>query len=98
MDRTISIVGGDAHLASPKELAAGIQAAQGVFAKNNVDPLDCAAASDKRERGEPLSREEALLCVIWDRADDAAWRAATLGWLSRDIDIGIAVAPQTESA
>ncbi|OYW25687.1 MAG: hypothetical protein B7Z49_00795 [Hydrogenophilales bacterium 12-63-5] len=39
---------------------------------------------------EPLTRDEALLCVIWDAADDKAFRAVTLGWLARDVDIRLA--------
>jgi hypothetical protein len=92
MQRTISIEGKHAELASPEEMADGIRAASEVFERNGVDPLDCAAAIAKLERDELLSREEALLCVIWDEAEDAAFRAVTLGWLSRDVDIRIAVA------
>jgi hypothetical protein len=89
--RTITIVGEHAELASPEEIADGISAAAEVFARNGVDPLDCAAAVAKLERDELLNREEALLCVIWDHAEDAAFRAVTLGWLSRAVDIRIAV-------
>ncbi|CAI8964760.1 hypothetical protein [Methylocaldum szegediense] len=90
-ERTITITGEHAELASPEEIAAGISAAAEVFARNGVDPLACAAAIAKLERDELLSREEALLCVIWDHAEDAAFRAVTLGWLSRAVDIRIAV-------
>ncbi|HYE37175.1 hypothetical protein [Methylocaldum sp.] len=91
MQRTISIEGKHAELASQEEIANGIQAASDVFARNEVDPLDCAAAIAKLERDELLSREEALLCVIWDEAEEAAFRTVTLGWLSRDVDIRIGV-------
>lgn len=89
---TFGIAGKDAALASQKEIAAGIKAAVEVFARNQADPLACAAANAKRERDEALTPEEALLCVIWDEADDAAWRAVTRGWLSRDVDIQLAPA------
>lgn len=91
MQGTIAITGEDVHMASPREIEAGIRAAGQVFARNQVAPLDCAAAQRKREQDELLSREEALRCAIWDEADDAAWRAATVGWLSRDVDIRLAV-------
>jgi len=89
--RTITIEGEHATLASPEEIADGIRAAAEVFARNGVDPLDCAAAITKLERDELLNREEALLCLIWDEAEDAAFRTITLGWLSRAVDIRIAV-------
>ena len=92
MEATISIVGKHAHLASEEEIATAIAAALDVFAEHNVDPLECAAANDKLQRNELLSREEAMLCVIWAAADDKAFRGATLGWLIRDIDIRLSVA------
>lgn len=88
----MEFVGEHAGIASEEEITAGIVAAQKVFDKNNVDPADCAAANEKLERDELLSREEALLYVIWEAADEAAFRAVTLGWLARgDIDIRLAV-------
>jgi len=93
MPATIKLEGEHAHLASPEELAAGINAAREVFARLDVDPLACAAASEKLARDEPLTRDEALLSVIWDTAEDKAFRAATLGWLIRDIDIRLVVGP-----
>lgn len=91
MQRTITIQGQHAELATPQDLADGVRAAAEVFARNQADPLDCAQALAKLQRDELLSREEALLCVIWDEAEEAAFRAVTLGWLSRDVDIQIAV-------
>lgn len=91
MEAAITIVGNHVHVASEGEISTGITAALNVFSGHNVDPLECAAANDKRERNELLSREEALLCVIWDTADDKAFRAVTLGWLFRAIDIRLAV-------
>jgi len=91
MEATITIVGEHAHLASEDEISAGITAALKVFSEHNVDPLECAAANDKLERNELLSREEALLCAIWDTADDRAFRAVTLGWLIRAIDVRLSV-------
>jgi hypothetical protein len=86
-----SIEGKHAELASPDQIADGIRAAKEVFALNNADPLACAVAIEKMESDQLLTREEALLCVIWDEAEDAAFRAVTLGWLSRDVDIRIKV-------
>jgi hypothetical protein len=91
MEANLKFVGEHAHLASEEEVSFAINAALDVFAKYNADPLACAAASDKLERNELLSREEALLSVIWDTADDKAFRAVTLGWLIRDIDIHLAL-------
>ena len=92
MEATITIVGNHAHLASEDEISTGIAAALEVFAENGADALECAAANDKLERNELLSREEARLCVIWAAADDKAFRGVTLGWLVRDIDIRLSVA------
>lgn len=91
MPITISIAGKHAELASKEEIADGIRVAKEVFDRNEVDPLSCAAAIEKMENDHLLSREEALLCVIWDEAEDAAFRAVTLGWLSRDVDIQVKV-------
>ena len=91
MEATLKIVGEHAHLASEDEISTGITTALKVFSEHNVDPFECAAASGKLERNELLSREEALRCVIWDTADDKAFRAITFGWLIRDIDIRLAL-------
>ena len=93
MKATVKLEGEHAHLASPEELAAGINAAREVFARLDVDPLACATAREKLANDEPLTRDEALLSVIWDTAEDKAFRAATLGWLIRDIDIRLVVGP-----
>lgn len=86
----IRIEGQDAWIASSENMASGVKAANEVFARHNVDPLKCAQANDKLCRGEELlSEEEAMLCLIWDEADYAAFLAITVGWLSRDIDIQI---------
>ncbi|ARU30230.1 hypothetical protein CAP31_00060 [Sulfuriferula sp. AH1] len=88
----IRIEGQDAWIASPESIDSGIVAATIVFARHGVDPQDCAKASEKLFRGvELLSEREALLCLIWDEADYAAFHAITVGWLSRDIDIQIVV-------
>jgi hypothetical protein len=91
MVATITIVGDHAHVATEAEISSGDTAALNVFSEHNVDPLDCVAANDKLERNELLSREEALLCAIWDMADDKAFRAVTLGWLFRTTDIRLSV-------
>ena len=90
MQAHIRFVGEHAHLPSPDEIAAGIEAAAAVFAGHGVDPQACAAANAKLEKDEELTREEARLCVIWQMADDKAFRAMTLGWLKRDTDIWLA--------
>ena len=87
----ITFVGEHADLPSPEEIAAGVQAAAEVFASHDVDPLACAAANAKLENDELLTKDEARLCVIWQMADDKAFRAITLGWLKRDRDIWLAV-------
>ncbi len=91
MPATLSLVGEHIHLASPHDIASGLNAAREVFASHNVDPLACAAANEKLEKDELLSKDEALLCVIWNTADDKAFRAVTVGWLVRDVDIRLAV-------
>ncbi|QXP86253.1 hypothetical protein [Methylococcus capsulatus] len=87
----ITIEGEHAALASEDEIADGIAAAREVFARNEADPLACQLAVTKLEQDELLNREEALLCLIWDEAEEAAFRAVTLGWLSRAVDIKLAV-------
>ena len=91
MQATLTFAGEHVHLASTEEIAAGLTAASEVFARHDADPQACAAASEKLEQDEPLTKDEALLCVIWDAADDKAFRAVTLGWLVRDVDIRLAV-------
>lgn len=91
MQATLEFEGKHVELASINEIASGIDAAMKVFAARNADPLACAAANGKLGKGELLSRDEALLCVVWDEADEAAFRAVTLGWLSRDVDIRLCV-------
>ena len=87
MQDNIGLAGEHAHIASKEEISAGLNAANKVFSSHNADPADCAAANEKLGRDELLTREEAKLCVIWGEADDMAFRAVTLGWLARDIDI-----------
>lgn len=96
MAETLALVGTHAHLASQKEISSGISAAMAVFDQYNVDPLACAEANGKLERDELLSREEARLFVIWHAAEDKAFRAVTLGWLIRDVDIRLVIADLQE--
>jgi hypothetical protein len=93
MNAQLRLEGQHVALASPTEITAAINAAHEVFSDHEVDPLACAAANAKFERDELLSKEEALLYVIWNAADDQAFRAATVGWLSRDVDIRLAASP-----
>lgn len=89
---SIRIEGQDAWIAPQENIAEGIGAASAIFAKHNVDPLECEQANKKMIRGkELLSKEEALLSLIWEEAEYAAFHAITIGWLSRDIDIHISV-------
>jgi hypothetical protein len=85
--------GTHAHLVSAEEAAAAIKAAEVVFASHNVDPLACADACRKLANDELLTQEEALLNVIWDMAEDQAFRAATHGWLIRDVDLRLVAGP-----
>jgi len=89
---TIRIEGQDAWIAPEHSIAEGMNAASAVFARHNVDPQDCEKANKKLLRGkELLTEREALLSLIWEEADYAAFHAITVGWLSRDIDIQIAI-------
>lgn len=89
---TIEIEGEHVPLASKEDIASGVAAASKVFAAHDADPEGCAAAYAKMERDELLTREEALFCMIWEEADEAAFRAVTLGWLVRGgIDIRLVV-------
>ncbi len=88
----LRIEGQDSWIAPEERISEGIDAATAVFARHHVDPLDCEKANEKLIRGkELLSKEEALLSLIWEEADYAAFHAITVGWLSRDIDIQISV-------
>lgn len=91
MPATIKFVGEHANMASSDELASGINAANAVFSKHSVDPCLCAAAKAKLDKDELLTKDEALLSVIWEVADDKAFRAVTLNWLVRDLDIWLAL-------
>ena len=83
MQARITFEGEHVDMASPDEIAAGIGAASEVFSQHQADPLACAAAKEKLAKDEPLTRDEALLCVIWETAEDKAFRAVTLNWLVR---------------
>lgn len=88
----IFIEGQDAWIAPLDSINEGISAASAVFASHNVDPFECKKANQKFIRGkELLSKEEAILSLIWEEADYAAFHVITVGWLSRDIDLQISV-------
>lgn len=92
MTTVFSFEGKHIALASEEEILAGTQAAKAVFTHNQADPFACQAAKDKIERDELLTREEALLFLVWDEAEDAAFRAVTLGWLIRgDTEINMVI-------
>lgn len=61
--------------ASQEEIAHGIYAAGEVFARYRAHPLRCVAAHLKRADEQVLSKQELLLCLIWDEASDKAWQA-----------------------
>ncbi len=88
----LRIVGIHAQLASAEDIASAIKRAAEVFAEHHADPRACAAAKARLESNELLTREEALLYVVWEEADDAAMREITRGWLSRDVDIRLDLA------
>lgn len=88
---TLTLQGKDAHLVDEAEFEDGLKAAMHVFARHTVDPQACAEANEKLLRNELLTREEAMMCVIWDEADTAAFQASTLGWLRRDVDIYLGI-------
>lgn len=88
---TLTLMGKDAHLVDEEEFEDGLKAAMNVFARHNADAKACADANDKLLRDELLNREEAMMCVIWDEADTAAFQASTLGWLRRDVDIYLGI-------
>ena len=89
---TLRIDGQDAWIAPLDSINVGISAATAVFARHNADPVACDKANKKLIRGKELmSKEEALLSLIWEEADYAAFHAITVGWLSRDIDIQISI-------
>ena len=94
----LRIVGIHAQLASAEEMTAALRRAAEVSAEHQADPPACAAAKAKLENNELLSREEALLYVVWEEADDAAMRELTRGWLSRDVDIRLELAAQERAA
>lgn len=97
MKTCITFEGEHIEMATADEIAAGIAAANAVFLNHEADPLACAAAKDKLAKNEPLTRDEALLCVIWETAEDKAFRAVTLNWLVRgETDIWLAVSPDVQ--
>lgn len=87
----LEICGKHAELASPEDIFAGIRVAVEIFERNGLEPKSCWDALNKLKNDEPLSREEAMMCVVWDEAEEAAFKVVTLGWLSRDVDIRLSV-------
>ena len=97
MQTCITFEGEHVNMASAAEIATGLAAASEVFLHHNADPLACAAAKEKLAKDEPLTRDEALLCVIWETAEDKAFRAVTLNWMVRgDTDIWLAVSQSAQ--
>ena len=83
----LEFVGEHAALLSEDEVRAGLSAAFQVFEKQGVDPEDCKLAARKLANDELLTKNEAFYCLVWNEAEDGAFRAATLGWLARNVDI-----------
>lgn len=86
-----TIVGTHSEVASASDIAYAIHQAKAIFHRHSVDPLACLAAIQKLENDELLNREEALLCLIWDEAEEVAFKSATIGWLSRDVDLRLCI-------
>jgi len=97
MQTCITFEGEHVNMASAAEIATGLAAASEVFLHHSADPLACAAAKEKLAKDEPLTRDEALLCVIWETAEDKAFRAVTLNWMVRgDTDIWLTASPSAQ--
>ena len=87
MRTIITLAGDDMGLVSENDMALAIQAAEEVFAQHGADPMACEVANQKQYSDAEITRDEALLCAIWEEANYAAWHKATIGWMSRDIDL-----------
>lgn len=87
----LKFVGEHAFLLSEDEVSIGLGAAFQVFEKHGVHPEDCRQAVQKLAENELLTKDEAFHCLIWNEAEDSAFRAATLGWLARNVDIRLEV-------
>ena len=88
----LRIEGQDAWNVPQAKLTEAIRAANAVFVRYKVEPLECEKANKKLILGKDfLSKEETRLSLIWEEADYAAFNAITADGLSRDIDIYIRV-------
>ncbi len=97
MPTIITLAGRDVGLVSEKEMALAIQAAEEVFTQYEADPMACEVANQKQYSDAEITRDEALLCAIWEEANYAAWHKATIGWMSRDVDLYIMVQSAAEN-
>ncbi len=88
---SLEFMGEHVFLLSKDEASAGLGAAFRVFEKHGVHPEDCRLAMRKLAGNELLTKDEAFHCLIWNEAEDSAFRAATLGWLARNVDIRLEV-------
>ena len=95
MRTIITLAGQDVGLVSENDMALAIQAAEEIFAQHGADPMACEMANQKQYSDAEITREEALLCAIWEEANYAAWHKATIGWMSRDIDLYMMVRSAT---
>ena len=91
MRTVITLAGQEVGLVSENDMALSIQAAEEVFAQHEADPMACEVANRKQYSDVEITRDEALLCAIWEEANYAAWHKATIGWMSRDVDLYIMV-------
>jgi hypothetical protein len=98
MRTIITLAGQDVGFVSEKDMALAIQAAEEVFAQHGADPMACEVANKKQYSDAEITRDEALLCAIWEEANYAAWHKATIGWMSRDIDLYLMVQSAEEDS
>ncbi len=91
MQTKIILSGKDLELVEDRDYDLAIEAAKSVFASHGADPLACEAANQKFCDDVELDRDEALHCAIWEAANYEACKAATIGWMSRDVDLYILV-------
>ena len=96
MRTIITLAGQEVGLVSENDMALAIQAAEEVFAQHEANPMACEVANQKQYNNADITRDEALLCVIWEEANYAAWHKATIGWMSRDIDLYMLVRNSAE--
>ncbi len=91
MQAKITLSGTDRKMVEERDYILAIEAAALVFARHGADPVACEAANQKFCEDAELDHSEALQCGIWEEANHAAVNVATVGWMSREIDLYILV-------